>query len=227
MVYCSSGKNIIFYLCHGIRTPDEKIMKLYGAFKNIVADFYKDKGINPIVYNGSYGWVGAISNVFPWLRATLERNVKTDLENIMELTNDKNTRVVIISFSYGTFLTSKALLDAAINVDSWVLFGGVVHCSFDFTGVRGKVNNVFNYCSNDDKVAKHAPWFCDYGNCGAYGFRDSLGNKAMTSEPREQAWSCPNVLNIRDDTKGHSDWFETPEPILKAINEVTKNIKWE
>ena len=49
----------------------------------------------------------------------------------------------------------------------------------------------------------------------------------MLTEAREQVWSCPLVYNIRDNSKGHCDWFNTPDPMLKAIQEITGTIEWK
>jgi len=216
-------QKIIFYIYHGVRTYPKEATELAVKFEKLATEHYKNTDIEPIIINGTYGYIGWFANILPFTRYLLENKIKNDLYNLRKLVPDAS-KLVIVSFSYGTFLTSEVLKKNYFIVDAWILFGGVVHCAFNFNAVRSNICKILNFCSMNDKVAKYAPWLFDYGNCGAYGFRKNGLIKAITDTNFEEvAWEkngAPWVINIHNNKEEHDSWFKHSEPILEALKKI-------
>lgn len=212
----------VFYLSHGINTDESESSELESNFTNIMQENFPK--VDYVVWNGSYGFINSIINVIPFIRNLLILKVKNDLINIQKAYPDRE--IILITYSYGTYLMSKVLLNNSFLIDKWVLFGGVLHCKFDFSKLQSRVDAVLNFCSLEDEVARFAPKIFDYGNCGAYGFRYANGDKANTDIYGKEKvqigyyLNCKAVYNFHYNNvehSGKSGWFHSDTYIKEAV----------
>lgn len=218
-------KKIIFVILTGIRTTEKENNEIYNKFSSTIEKYYEDTEIKPVIHKSYYGYISLFANIIPYLRKLLIKTLASELFNLNKQV-DENTKIVIVSFSYGTWLTSHILQNYTFNINSWVLFGGVEHCKFDFTKLKSNVKEVLNFCSTKDNVAKTAPWLFDYGNCGAWGFRHMGKLKADYKSGTEIAWyntsKNPLVTNFHFNSQTHHSWFKASTFILLMLQNISK-----
>jgi hypothetical protein len=187
------------------------------------------------VYNGGYGMVGTWTMVIPLIRHAIHRPlIYTLKERIEELSRDYE-KVIIMAHSNGTHIVARALEKADEIWDNiyLCLFGGTLHCSYDFKRMYRKVRAVFNFCSTSDRVIQWLPLLISRGNSGYWGFRHRDGTKADVNINFEGVWCpitesdrFPYVFNIHANGQKHSDWVSKGWANY-AINEVLKFIRHE
>lgn len=221
-------RKIVFYLCPGIRTEDRELNLLSGQFDQFIQRTYgKNKDLDVVVRKFQYGWVSTIANIFPVVRRVISRMLTKDIRTF----NALGYEVILVTYSFSTFISAKVLFNrdnSDLNILYWVMFGGVINTRTDFTKLQANVRNIINFSSNEDEVAKYAPWFFAYGHSGAYGFRIENGLKRANNykDGEELAWKNPwtdkpwvtNVYRNDVEHSGDDGWFGSLKHIKKMVS---------
>jgi len=223
-------KEKCYLIVHGIETSRIESEDHYWKFKFLL----NSVGDNSDVIDGSYGYMPVAWNIINIcefiIRPYLIFNLRRRIEDLCQ----QYEKVVIIAHSYGTYLTIKAL-EASNNVSgiSLGLFGGILHCSYDFRKLYDKVRVVFNFCSTKDRVV-----FCSIllgkGQSGFWGFRHRGLHTADTTMKFEPVWlpianadyKFPYVINCHFNNANHCDWIKDSQYIeyfLTKLKEFNNN----
>ncbi|EGX6953626.1 response regulator [Aeromonas hydrophila] len=161
-----SEKDVII-LVHGVLTN--------GVWQNRLIEHFKDSFY---CYPYSYSFYSGLKIAFPWTRKKQEFAFKEYLYQIIK--KHPSSSLYIISHSFGTHLTIKALEDIQynnkINIPLIFFLGSVIRSDYKFYNIQKKyeIQYILNDIGINDKALIFSKLFCfGLGHAGRIGFNSS------------------------------------------------------
>lgn len=165
--YKIHSDNDVIILVHGVLTNGIWQNSLIGNFK----DSYH-------CYPYSYSFYSGLKIALPWTRKKQEFAFKEYLHQIIK--KHPSSAFYIISHSFGTYLTIKALEkiqhNNKINIPLIFFLGSVIKSDYQFHGIHKKyeIKYILNDVSINDKALILSKLFCfGLGHAGRIGFNSS------------------------------------------------------
>jgi len=189
---------IILISLHGVRASQGK-----KGWQDKLDKYIKDSGrtdIKHLIYK--FGWIPAFYSVIPFIR-----NYHTKRFNKWLRQYNLTPNIYIVAHSFGTFIG----FHGSNDVDKLILFGSILHCRENFTGiVPDRINEIHNFHSLEDEVAKYAP----QGHAGYYGFR-----KTKKKKWHRHPYPKKKITNHRLFLPEHTEYFDNDRfnDILKLL----------